>query len=357
MSSDYSEKLDLLKGIAIILVVAGHYMPLHNGEAWKSIVAGIYAFHMPLFMMISGYLYKKTSCGHAAGNHLSYLFNKAKRLLIPYYIISGLVLVLKILAQAFGANLEFPVSDDFFYRIFVNPLGGYATFLWFIYVLFLIFIIYPGLARIVRNNYILAIILFLASLIPLTDEFCLSRLFKYMFYFHCGVVLFSDWKALTVMPSNMNIGLSVLAFAGLLAAQLTGNSEFHEYGAVLNVLLALAGSLALWFLAWRITYKPFVKAFGSIGAFSAPIYLLHTSAVGPFKVAERHFADITPFQQFGWGLLAILAGIIIPIVVTKLVLNRYRIISLAVLGVPETKSRVFSALKNKAFRGTHAAQS
>lgn len=49
---------DILKGIAIILVAYGHVLQTFNSN-WESSIIGktIYAFHMPLFMLISGYFF------------------------------------------------------------------------------------------------------------------------------------------------------------------------------------------------------------------------------------------------------------------------------------------------------------
>ena len=47
------EWIDIAKGIGIILVVIGHISQI---EVLNDI---IYSFHMPLFFIISGYLYKR----------------------------------------------------------------------------------------------------------------------------------------------------------------------------------------------------------------------------------------------------------------------------------------------------------
>ena len=60
--------IDYLKGIAIILVLVGHCVQygsgasfLEDGEYWNNIVMKvIYSFHMPLFIAVSGYLFKKS---------------------------------------------------------------------------------------------------------------------------------------------------------------------------------------------------------------------------------------------------------------------------------------------------------
>lgn len=64
-NSQRSKSIDILKGIAIFLVVLGHAIQYGNGIDYLSnqnffdnlIFKIIYSFHMPLFMLISGYLF------------------------------------------------------------------------------------------------------------------------------------------------------------------------------------------------------------------------------------------------------------------------------------------------------------
>ena len=67
-------RVDILKGFGIVLVVLGH-LPI-NGyiKSW------IYLFHMPLFFFLSGYLHKnRTTFSQFVGN-------KARTLLWPYFV-------------------------------------------------------------------------------------------------------------------------------------------------------------------------------------------------------------------------------------------------------------------------------
>lgn len=57
MATQRVHYIDTLKGVLIILVVLGHC-----GTALSTnMLSSIYAFHMPLFILISGYLSKKSS--------------------------------------------------------------------------------------------------------------------------------------------------------------------------------------------------------------------------------------------------------------------------------------------------------
>lgn len=71
--------IDTAKGIGIFLVIIGHYM--NYGVAREL----IYAFHMPLFFFIGGYLYNSKPV-------LISLKTNARRLIVPY-IITGIVIL------------------------------------------------------------------------------------------------------------------------------------------------------------------------------------------------------------------------------------------------------------------------
>ncbi len=79
--------LDIAKGIGIILVVLGHTF----GKP-EIIYDTIYSFHMPLFFIISGYVYKPEKYNEFGFKKI--LLNKAKRYLIPFYIFAAINLVL-----------------------------------------------------------------------------------------------------------------------------------------------------------------------------------------------------------------------------------------------------------------------
>ena len=51
------EYIDLAKSVCIIIVVMGHILQYDlDGEGTYSLVSFILCFHMPLFMMLSGYV-------------------------------------------------------------------------------------------------------------------------------------------------------------------------------------------------------------------------------------------------------------------------------------------------------------
>jgi fucose 4-O-acetylase-like acetyltransferase len=68
------DSIDILKGITILLVVAGHFCPNGSPRFWHLLRDIIYSFHMPLFMIISGYLYAFSSRIQSINDYLKLRF-------------------------------------------------------------------------------------------------------------------------------------------------------------------------------------------------------------------------------------------------------------------------------------------
>jgi polysaccharide biosynthesis protein PslL len=77
MKSPRIEWIDILKGLGIILVVGGHSLTGLTSSI-------IYTFHMPLFFMIGGLLYRP------AADYTAFLKRKATHLLVPYLTFLGI---------------------------------------------------------------------------------------------------------------------------------------------------------------------------------------------------------------------------------------------------------------------------
>lgn len=95
--------IDFLKAIAIILVVVGHCIQYGFGHDYiagkayfdNTLFKVIYSFHMPLFMLISGYLF---AFSVEKGTWKTTVTKKVKSILIPLLIWSLLLFVIKIIS-------------------------------------------------------------------------------------------------------------------------------------------------------------------------------------------------------------------------------------------------------------------
>ena len=109
--------LDVAKGVTIILMVLGH------SSIPDVLSRFIYAFHMPLFFISSGWVTNFTKY-----NIVDFILHKARTLLLPYIIYSAVVLVL----------INYLDKSSFVLWI-KTGWGGYA--LWFIPVLYFALVI------------------------------------------------------------------------------------------------------------------------------------------------------------------------------------------------------------------------
>ena len=130
----------LLQTIAIIMVVMGHTEK--SGHTALSILnwAPIYSCHLPIFLFISGYLYR---ADHDR-SPVNFIWKKIKTLLLPYYAINGLFLLIQTLMNKGDFNLG---SDFSFSNWILQPWKTtqpltFAIPSWFIFALFLAYIIF-----------------------------------------------------------------------------------------------------------------------------------------------------------------------------------------------------------------------
>lgn len=91
------KSFDLVKFLAIFLVLYGHCeQHLLSGHPYESkIYLFIYSFHMPLFMMVSGYF--SHSIMNSMGGVKSVLIQKSRQLLIPCITWTGILLITRYL--------------------------------------------------------------------------------------------------------------------------------------------------------------------------------------------------------------------------------------------------------------------
>lgn len=119
-------EFDLLKAIAIYLVILGHIIQyitddyFYNNDLW----CVIYTFHMPLFLIISGYFYNIN--GNTHQNNQSFIRHKFYQLIYPGIIIAIMIVIIDLLRG--HKYLHFPL------RLFFCEL-------WFLKALFIIFCI------------------------------------------------------------------------------------------------------------------------------------------------------------------------------------------------------------------------
>ena len=228
--------IDSLKGFAIMLMVLCH-SGLHN-----SATQWIYSFHMPLFFIVSGFLFSEPN----SRNFLQYLRKKVKQLLVPFLIFS--------LVLCFGRRNYV----DWCYILYGsrNALAEATTFtpLWFLPCFFLSTLIFRS-AFYIPNDILRYVII---CIIGITG-FVLSRIMP------SGAI---------GLPWNLNVAL-VGVFLMLIGFAI----KKIKIGPILGgAILVLGSTMAFTNLPNCLTEgNPHVEM--SIGEFGNPILFTATAAM------------------------------------------------------------------------------
>lgn len=194
--------LSIVQGWAILLVVVGHV----NGYTYSGVdgelypLSGMihdfcYAFHMPLFMFVSGGLLYYSRIGRGWKTGALYR-DKLKRLLLPYVFFTALTFVLK---GALSSHMKrgVDVSLHGFVNAFFDPANGPLVEMWFIGTLMWLMLFYPLYRQALRWQWA-ELLLLAATLAPLVLSLHLrvggwlsvSGVPAYAFYFTGGMLFF-----------------------------------------------------------------------------------------------------------------------------------------------------------------------
>lgn len=146
------EYIDAIKGIAILLMLLSHSMTEENMlSMW------ITSFNMPLFFIISGFLFSYRNKKNEPFLHM--IKNKLVKLMIPYFIFS-LILAIFFCMLDFISSGEF-IKNFYTYIIRIIELKGIES-LWFIPCLFITEIAFYLIINKFdeKTNYILVLIVY-----------------------------------------------------------------------------------------------------------------------------------------------------------------------------------------------------
>lgn len=245
--------IDWLKSIGMLFIIWGHAFPV-------GYTAFIYSFNVPLFFIISGFLFKKETCAR------TFFKKNLYTLIIPYLILCMIKDFSHIIKywNNFGELINCPIGI----------LVGFHTFngapatknLWFVYTLFILKIIFQFTNDKNRNM----IFLFLVSLSgayfmnlfdfnpawAVTDAFTALPffMFGYLFSKRYGAYLenfISSVKSRNILLPLFGVLLSVTVL--LLISEYNGEVRMYKgyYGhsLLLFLLFGLFGSFAMFLLS------------------------------------------------------------------------------------------------------------
>ena len=277
--------LDALKGLAILSVILGHVLlgftenhafPADNPWMLK-LMNWIYAWHMPLFFMISGFAFSISVLKNGEVNRPG-LRDRILNLALLYLFFSLLLGIFKIIFSQF---VDHPMDwESLFTGLFLPD-----TLMWYLWVLTAYYLLMDLAA--VRGSlnckilFAAAVLLFAAGKIlehTAGLRFCLRNLMGCLIYFVIGMNLKDSEllsnKGMGWFSAALSLGLSVLFFA------IEPGSALLTGAARILLSFSIPWTLFYFFSAKEISFSAFRK----LGAASLVIYLLHTYIVTALKV-------------------------------------------------------------------------
>ena len=278
-------EVDRVTGFAIFLVVLGHVVArqLPEGNDWYGVLKfNIYLFHMPLFMFVSGLVFRHT---HVAVSTLAeyrlWARRKIARLAPGFLLVGTLIVVGKSLASG-AVHVDNMPADMLsgFVRLFVQPTDSAAASLWYIYVLLQFYLLFPLLIAVARGREALILPLVVAMHVThlstwLPKYFALEAVFEYSLYFWLGATACSAYdRLLSVVSRGGPAFLLVFAASFVVAPWLMWPQP--------KTLVGLASIPAIFFLI-GIRSGSLGSTFARLGAYSFVIYLLNTLVIGATK--------------------------------------------------------------------------
>ena len=185
--------IDIMIGIAMILVVLGHFsLGFEPGWYHFGLHNWIYSFHMQLFLFLSAFLIRYTYKGvHSLKDYGLYIWRKFKKFFL-WFILIGLAIDL-MACPIKGIPLSASYLGHSLRTLLLYPRASEASFLWYIYILFGYYLISPLFFRLPQWAQTLCCVL--ALFLPMLHGSLFLDTYDFTQYtfFYCLGVLCAEW--------------------------------------------------------------------------------------------------------------------------------------------------------------------
>lgn len=298
----------------MLWVVIGHaFLGKHNaGPEWETMLGNFaYSFHMPLFMLVSGWLFFLTRLkanGSGGGKFWSYseiVKDKTIRLLLLGFVFSLVALALKVafpgeMSRQAGLNVSEIVNS------YIYPYDNPFRELWFIITLFIFFLFTPMWRWLLKKQwtmwFALVCMIVLFYIHPSTTVLCIDRVCSHAIWFYLGILLSKQDYVGKYMAKKPWI--TFIAGIGLYIIGLYTDRFILTLGGIIfSFGLALIAD----------TFIP--KLFCGFRNYTYQIFLMGIFAQMFVKILYKHY----PMPYVLVYLICIAAGLYMPVFVSKII--------------------------------------
>lgn len=326
----YFNEINIMRGMAVLCVVIGHsFNPTETPTILGFVKSFVYCFHMPAFFFISGFLEGEKRRSFSEKKQA--IVKKVKRLMVPYFFLTVVTAVLKILFGAFARNpLQYStlVVDVLIGRN--NPNGG----LWFLYALFIISIfgiLFDTVNRAILTGVMLVLYVLNAAVFK-QSGYIIGFFFSYAWiYFMGGVArryFYANLKKLQLVMSAKGTAITVVASAGYMVLAFV--RIYSVQSLILTTAVTIIGVFWLFIIAMQIEHYHYgEKLWMLLGDYGMDIYMIG------YYVQQAIFVvcgKILGLDYLIYAWLMLILGLIAPILLSKYIVRKSKMLSILILG-------------------------
>lgn len=326
----YFNEINIMRGMAVLCVVIGHsFNPTETPTILGFIKSFVYCFHMPAFFFISGFL--EGDKRRSIGEKKQAIIKKARRLMIPYFFLTVVTAVLKMLFGVFARNpLNYStiVVDVLIGRN--NPNGG----LWFLYALFVISffgIIFDMMDRLILMS-IMFVIYILNLFIFKQSGYIIGFFFSYAWIYFMGSVvrknIYDRVKKSKLVISMSGISLTIAISIGYIALAYIRIYEVQTW--ILSSVITVIGVFLLFIISVQIEQHQCEKKLWMLfGDYGMDIYMIGYYVQQAIYVIVGKILGCN-YLIYAW--LMLILGLIVPVILSKYIVRKSRVLLMLVLG-------------------------
>lgn len=298
-------KFNNIKIIMIYLVVFGHFL---GRQPWDNILAQnllkiIYIFHMPVFVITSGYLYGKSK--------KKYFKNIVNTTLIPFLVFQGIYIVFKGVTGEINSLMQL-------LREIITP----GAVNWYILCLFYWKLIIKKIEKNKITIIVLLIIPIITGMVPfISDEFALAKALNYFIYFYLGYIAYNKDLMRNYYKYNNKLSFLTLAIVILFLTlinkvsvnQIAVVSSYSELG--MSIIYGMINRIYIYIVSFIISIFIIIKMsskeykFTYLGSKTISIYFLHNYFIYAFLLTGI-------YNKLFIGNIGVIAMAIVSVVVT-----------------------------------------
>lgn len=306
MNHERLDWLDIARGIAIILVVYGHAARglgisglISFDGAWGYVDYLIYTVHMPVFFVVSGFVYERGRIKNRDAR--SFWIDKIVTIAWPYFLWTSIHVSIQSVLSGTGMANNDNASLERLLTIGWNPVSPF----WFLYALFVAFLISFFLQRIAIRTVTVASFVVMLLVYWFDTPPLLHDLTYGLVYFSLGRLVYAEQLS-NIPQSKLLLAVAAICFVSI--STIAYRIGMHPR---LETIGTLAGLVTFCLLSKMLAGTMLNRPLVVLGRFTMGIYVMHIFVIAAFRAVSIKILHLGPSATIiGCTILAVILPMI-----------------------------------------------